>query len=143
MITYFDTSALIPMLVSEPSSLFCRRLWDDADDVAASRLAYVEAAAAIAQAKRLGRLTERDRQAAFRRLGRFWVELDVIEVDDVVARRAADLADRLELRGHDAVHCASAELIAADDLVVASGDRKLLAACAAIGLATADPTVRE
>jgi len=41
------------------------------------------------------------------------------------------------LRGYDAVHLASAEALAGRDLVLAAGDRALLAAATALGLATA------
>jgi hypothetical protein len=33
VIGYFDTSAFVPLLIAEPSSGLCRRLWDDADVV--------------------------------------------------------------------------------------------------------------
>jgi predicted nucleic acid-binding protein len=59
------------------------------------------------------------------------------QVDEATTRRAADLAGSRGLPGYDAVHCASAERIGAPDLVVASGDKDLLAACNELGLATA------
>jgi hypothetical protein len=62
----------------------------------------------------------------------------VTEVDAVVVRRAARLAHAHALRGYDAVHCASPEQLDSSDVVVASGDRKLLHACETRGLATAD-----
>lgn len=142
MISYFDPSAFVPLLIAEPGSQFCRRLWDDADEVVTSRLLYVEAAAALAQGHRLGRLTANEHQAALRLHDRLWPELDVVDPDQDVIGRAAELSRQLALRGHDAVHTASAERVGADDLVVASGDRKLLAACAELGMATADTTQR-
>jgi uncharacterized protein len=59
VIGYLDTSAVVPLIVKETSSGACRRFWDDADDLVTSRLTYVEAAAALAQAQRLGRLAPR------------------------------------------------------------------------------------
>lgn len=138
MICYFDTSAVIPLLIAEPSSEFCRRLWNDADDVVTTRLLFAEAAAALAQALRLGRLTEQSHQAAVHILDRMWAEFDIIEVTEDIVRQAARLAHGCALRGYDAVHCASAEQLADDDLIVASGDKKFLEACATLGLATAD-----
>ncbi|MGH3387275.1 MAG: type II toxin-antitoxin system VapC family toxin [Actinomadura sp.] len=138
MICYFDTSAFIPLLIAEPSSEFCRRLWNDADDVVTTRLLYVETAAALAQALRLGRLTEQNHLAALHILDRMWTEFDIVEVDDGIVQRAARLAHGCALRGYDAVHCASAEQLDDSDLVVASGDKKLLEACATLGLATAN-----
>lgn len=138
MITYLDTSAFLPLLIDEPASTFCRKLWDDSDAVATSRLLYVEAAAALAHGARLGRLTEAEHAATLRLQSELWQEFDVIDADEALVVRAAGLARQFALRGHDAVHVASAYQIIDHDLVVASGDRKLLEACAALGLATAD-----
>ncbi|MGH3813652.1 MAG: type II toxin-antitoxin system VapC family toxin [Pseudonocardiaceae bacterium] len=140
MIGYFDTSAFVPLLISEPTSGLCRRLWDDADAVVTTRLSYVEAAAALAQALRLARLTKQSYRAAMRILDRLWDEFEVVDVDDRIVRRAAQLAYTCALRGDDAVHCASAEQLSDGDLVVATGDRKLLDACISLGIATADVT---
>lgn len=106
--------------------------------VVSSRLLYVETAAALAQARRLGRLTEDELDACRRLLDELWLDIDVVEVDDVVVGRAAVLARRLEQRGYDAVHCASAERLNDDDLVAATGDQKLVDAWAKVGVATFD-----
>jgi predicted nucleic acid-binding protein len=67
-----------------------------------------------------------------------WSAMDVIEVDEQVIIRAAELAHRLSLRGYDAVHCASAEQLDDDDVVAASGDQQLLTAWLDLGMATYD-----
>lgn len=139
MIVYFDTSAFVPLLVAEPTSAGCRRLWDDADEVVTNRLLYVEAAAALAQARRLGRLTVRAHRTARGRLGGLWSQMGVAEIDQALVESAADLAARFELRGYDAVHCASAQQLDDHDLVAATGDRRLLQAWTELGLATFDP----
>ncbi|MEO6086781.1 MAG: type II toxin-antitoxin system VapC family toxin, partial [Umezawaea sp.] len=138
MIGYFDTSAFVPLLIAEPSSEFCRYFWNESDSVVTTRLLYVESAAALAQGLRMGRLTESGHSQALELLDRMWQEFEVVEVDDLVTTRAAALAHLLALRGYDAVHCASAEQLDDHDLVVASGDQKLLKACAELGIATAD-----
>lgn len=138
MISYFDTSAFVPLLVAEPGSAFCRQLWDDADAVVTSRLCYVESAAALAQGLRMARLTKPQHRAALGLLDRLWPEFEVVEADDTVIVRGAELAYRFRLRGYDAVHAASAEQLDDHDLVVASGDRQLLNACIGLGMATAD-----
>jgi uncharacterized protein len=61
----------------------------------------------------------------------------VVEVDSVIVVRATELVYSEALRGYDAVHCASTDQITDDDLVLASGDRALLAACARLGMSTA------
>ncbi len=140
MIGYLDTSALVPLLVAEPASAACRRFWDDADAVAACRLLYVEAAAALAQAQRMNRLDVRGHGRACDLLDRLWAELDVIEIDQPLVALAAERARSHALRGYDAVHCAAAEQLADDDLVAASGDKRLLAAWSDLGVATYDTT---
>lgn len=137
MIVYFDTSAFVPLLVTEPGTPVARELWEAADEVATTRLLYVEAAAALARARRMGRITGPDHRIAADALDDLWRDFRVVEIDETVTRRAAELADRHALRGYDAVHCACAERIAAPDLVVASGDKEVLAACAELALATA------
>ncbi|WP_063037028.1 type II toxin-antitoxin system VapC family toxin [Nocardia pseudovaccinii] len=138
MIGYLDTSAFVPLLVSEPSSKACRRFWDDADAVVSSRLLHVETTAALAQAHRMARLDDQAYASCRRLLDQLWPQLEITEVDEVLVRRAAELADLLALRGYDAVHCASAEQLEDNDLVVASGDKRLLDAWKSLGLATFD-----
>ena len=137
MIVYFDTSAFVPLLVTESGTSSARELWASADEVVTTRLLYVEAAAVLARARRMDRITDRNHRAALHSLEDLWRDFRVTEIDETVIRRAAELADRHALRGYDAVHCASAERIADADLVVASGDKDLLAACTELALATA------
>ena len=139
MIGYLDTSALVPLLVAEPSTAACRRFWDDSDVVVTSRLTYVETAAALAQARRLKRISDRTHRASLRALDARWAELTIVEVDDPLVRDAAELSRRHSLRGYDAIHCASARrLRGADDLVAAAGDRQLLRAWLSVGIDTYD-----
>jgi uncharacterized protein len=138
VIGYLDTSALVPLLVAEPSSAACRRFWDDADAVVTCRLTYVETAAALAQARRLSRISTRTHRASLRALDDRWAELDIVEADDQLVRDAAGLSYQRNLRGYDAVHCASARQLASGDLVAAAGDHQLLRAWQAVGINTYD-----
>ncbi len=128
MIAYFDTSALVPLVVAEPSSPLCGRVWDAAEVVASSRLAYVEATAALARAQWLGRLTAEDQRRSLRVLDEIWTEVDVVSVDELLVHEAAALATAHALRGHDAVHCASALRLTDLDVVGVSGDGELITA---------------
>jgi hypothetical protein len=127
---------MVPLLVAEASSAVCRRVWDDADTVVSCRLLYVETAAALAQARRMDRITGRVETAGLTRLNDMWEQIDVIEIDDELIRRAAKLASRFALRGYDAVHCAGAERLTDPDLVAAAGDGRLLEAWHRLGLST-------
>jgi uncharacterized protein len=138
VIGYLDTSVFVPLLIAEPSSDACRRFFDDADTVVSSRLSYVVIAAALARARRLERITTRVHRASLRSLDDLWSQVDAVEADERLIRDAATLARRHDLRGYDAVHCASARQLDDDDLVAATGDRQLLQAWVALGIATYD-----
>jgi predicted nucleic acid-binding protein len=138
VIVYLDTSALVPLLVTEASSPRCRRLWDDADVVACTAIGHVEASAALARTERAGRLPPPARLAATQLLDELWRDVTVVPADAPRLRAASAAAFRHRLRGYDAVHCAAALSFAGDDLVVASGDHELLAAWRDDGLAVVD-----
>lgn len=137
MIAYFDTSAVVPLLVVEAGSTRAAVLWDGADRVVSARLVYPEGRAALALAHRLGRLTARQLRAAVAELDSKYEEFDLVEVDDMLARRAGHLAEAHSLRGYDAVHLAAADRVRDPDLVVVAGDGALLAAAATEGIAIA------
>ena len=137
MIAYFDTSALVPLLVVEPGSARAASLWDGADRVVSVRLVYPEGRAALAQARRLGRLTARQLRAAVTELDSKYEEADLVEVDGELARRAGQLAEVHGLRGYDAVHLAAANQVRDPDLVVVAGDGALLSAATAEGMSIA------
>jgi predicted nucleic acid-binding protein len=137
VIVYFDTSAFVPLFVDEPTSEAVSELWKVAERIVSSRLVYAEARAALAQAERLARLDRRQLRTAVHALDTVMGDVDLVEADDIVVRRAGALAEQHRLRGYDAVHLASAELVADRSLVLAAGDKKLVAAAAEIGLATA------
>lgn len=137
MIAYFDTSAVVPLLVVEAGSTRAAVLWDGANRVVSARLVYPEGRAALALAHRLGRLTARQLRAAVAELDSKYEEFDLVEVDDMLARRAGHLAEAHGLRGYDAVHLAAADRVRDPDLVVVAGDGALLAAAATEGIAIA------
>ena len=64
-------------------------------------------------------------------------EIDLVEVDDVLTRRAGELAEVRQLRGYDAVHIAAADRVGDPNVVMIAGDGALLAAAAAEGMAVA------
>jgi uncharacterized protein len=141
VIAYFDTSALIPLLVDEPGSERAVRLWDAADNVVAVRLIYAEARAALAQATRTGRLAAADLVTAIDGLEALYASLDLLEVDAHLVRRAGELAQHHALRGYDAVHLAAAERVRDDAIVVVAGARGLCTAAGALGMAVAETSV--
>lgn len=138
MIVYFDTSAIVPIVIEEASSLTASRLWDDADRVVSSRLVYVEGRAALAMARRMDRLEDDELRIAVQDFESLHEQLDIVEVTTVLVHDAGSLAERFALRGYDAVHLASAQLVQDPDLVLAAGDLSLLNAAQALGIATSN-----
>jgi hypothetical protein len=49
----------MPGSIAEAGTPVARELWESADDVVSTRLLFVEAAAALARARRTGRMTDR------------------------------------------------------------------------------------
>ncbi|MDE0498567.1 MAG: type II toxin-antitoxin system VapC family toxin [Acidimicrobiaceae bacterium] len=137
MIVYLDTSSVIPLLVDEPGSPMCIRLWNEATRVVSVRLLYAEARAALAQAHRMARISLRQLTTAVVQLDVLVGEMGFVEVTDALVRSAGSLAQAHWLKGYDAVHLAAAHMLSDDDTVLVSGDRQLIGAAAREGLATA------
>ena len=137
MIAYFDTSAVVPLVVEEPASELASELWDRAERVVSVRLVDPEGRAALARAHRIGRLTAEQLRSAVRGLEHRMDELDIIEIDDGLALAAGAFAEARALRGYDAVHLAAADRLRDADLVVVAGDAALIDAASAEGFATA------
>ena len=140
MIAYFDTSALVPLIVAEPSSPTCSQLWNEATRVISSRLVYPEARAALAQAERVQRLTASELRAAVEDLNALVEEIDYLEVTASLAMSAGQLAEAHALRGYDVVHLASAHAANDAELVLVTGDQHLGSAAAQIGISVATTT---
>jgi len=140
VIAYVDTSALIALLIEEPGSVRAGRVWDAAEHVTSVRLIYTEARAALAQAARLGRLASQDLTTAIDALEGLYAQLDLLEIDDLLVRRAGDLAQHHALRGYDTIHLAAAERVRSDTSILVAGDRDLCAAAGQLGIAVASTT---
>jgi predicted nucleic acid-binding protein len=138
LIAYFDTSAVLPLIIEETGSSVASRLWDEADRVVSSRLVYPEGRAALAMAFRMHRLDRKELRVAVEVFDALHDQIDIVEVTGRLARSAGSVAEKFGLRGYDAVHLASASEIADSEVVLAAGDRSLLVAARALGIATTD-----
>lgn len=123
MIAYLDASALVRLFLDEPGADRVRELWDSELAVAASELAVVELACALAAAVRARRLGSHA-------LGRSVIEgtflthrAELVAVGGDVVRSAALLGARHGLRALDAVHLASALVLREAAPTVVSFDR--------------------
>lgn len=138
MITYFDTSSVVPLVINEASTGLCNRIWNESSRVVCTRLLYPEARAALAKAARMGRIDQVQHRSAVVELDSIVTEIDHVELTAEVAQAAGELAEAHRLRGHDAVHLAAATTVAGSDLVLVTGDSNLVAAAVSIGLAVAN-----
>jgi len=139
VIQYWDTSALVKLVVTEDGSIAARALLRESHYAASCRIAYVEACAAIARAGREGRLAPEALvpvKTAFRAL---WLDLVMIEVDQALLEHASMVAERHALRGYDATHLAAAATICApgQPATFVTWDLRQAQAAAAQGLAVA------
>ena len=138
MIGYLDTSALIKLFLrDEDDAATVRDVIAAMDVVYASRVAQIEGRAALAFARRAGRITARGYATAKRDLDRAIGSLRIIEVRPGLARAAGDVAERFALRALDAVHLASALALGGHDTVVVTWDRTLALAARTARLAVA------
>jgi len=138
VITYFDTSILIKLVIDDeayrPES---ERLWLDSDYVVCAEIGYVEARAALAAARRHERLSAAALRTAKDELELLWEQVSIVVVETALVRAAGDVAERDGLRGYDAVHLTAA--ITGQATVVASADRQLVEAARRRGLSVAEP----
>ena len=140
-LVYFDSSALVKLVLDEAGSDIAAALWNACDAAMSSRLTYPEVCAALAAAGRNHDLTESDASAAATAWEEFWASIRPVELTPDVERSSGALARRHRLGGAGAVHLASALELGAVDLTVAVWDRPLHAGVAAVGLAVAPATL--
>lgn len=140
-VVYVDTSALAKLYVEEAGTARMRERAAAAEVVASSVLAWAEGLAMLARRRREGLLDEAEARMLRDRFRSDFSELVTVDLDG----RVLELCERLvldhPLRGADAVHLASALVLAEAGLAVefACSDRALMAAARAERLAAFDP----
>ena len=145
---YWDSSVVVKRYLDESGSAWVRMLAANPENTfLTTEMSIVEASAAIAIAIRVGRLTKRQGQNAYRDFAND-VSTDVYQLLAVtrpLIDRAALLPQIHPLKGYDAVHLATGLEAArnlADQgirLVFVSGDDQMLRAAEAEGLTTDNP----
>lgn len=101
----------------------------------ASGLIYPEARAALAAARRGGRIDDRTLRRTVTDLESACEAMALIGVDWALARHAGELAEQHRLRGYDAVHLATALAAGGAGQVLVTWDRDLGHAAAQAGIA--------
>jgi hypothetical protein len=141
--SYVDASALIKCYVDEAGSDVMLRARGEATGWLTSRLTHAECLAALNRLRRAGVLGARAADRAVAAVEEDLLRLHVVDLTEVVLRRAAGWARREPLRGADLVHAATAlwlqEEGVLDDFWCA--DRRLGDAAASLGLTVRDPVV--
>jgi uncharacterized protein len=112
-------------------------LWDSAHPAASSVLAYTEGRAALAAARRLGRLGEEEHREALAAFEELYAEVVTVGVDQGLAVRAGEYAEELKLCGYDAVHLVTALELGDEEVVFVTWDRDLGGAAERVGMASA------
>lgn len=126
MRVYFDSSALVKLLIHEQGSEWCEEVWADAAAPFTNAVAYVEVRAALAAAERAGRLQPSRLRSSRNRFETVWSEIGVVDCSTDLIRHAGDVAEAAALRGYDAVHLSSAlALHAARPLYMLTWDNDL------------------
>ena len=140
-IVYFDSSALVKLVLDETGSDIAAAVWNACDAALSSRLAYPEVRAALSAAGRNHDLTDSEALAAAVEWEIFWSSMRPIELSPDVERSAGELAVAHHLRGADAVHLASALALGSQEVTVAVWDKRLHAGASAVGLPVAPATL--
>jgi hypothetical protein len=136
-LVYFDSSALVKLVIEEPGSDIASALWDGCDAALSSRLAYPEVRAALAAAARNHDLDPAGLAAAEAAWQDYWDAVRPVELTAAVEQHAGHLAATHALRGADAVHLASALALGVPHLVVAAWDQRLRDGARDLGLTIA------
>jgi uncharacterized protein len=136
-LVYFDSSALVKLVVEEVDSDLAAGIWDGCDAALSSRLTYPEVRAALAASGRNHDLDEHELATAEEAWEEFWATTWPVELTAAVERHAGRLASLHSLRGADSVHLASALAIADPELVFAVWDQRLHAGAHAAHLRVA------
>jgi uncharacterized protein len=101
MMLYLDTSALVKLYVDEPLSQELSAAVDEAETVATSLLAYAEARAAFARARREARFSPHAYRHIVDAFEEDWPRYITVEVTDQIVKHAGNLAATRALRGYD------------------------------------------
>jgi uncharacterized protein len=136
LILYLDTSALVKLYADEEGSEEVRRAVRFADLIATNLIAYAETRASLARKSRSSEISRPVFTRCRRDFERDWQTLNRLPIDEVLVRKAAELAEQHALRALDALHLASADsLLTAlrDRVTFACFDSRLNAAAEAQG----------
>lgn len=135
---FWDTSALIPLMLEEPKTGVMRRLLADDPHILTSAFTVIEIASAIWRRRHAGELSiaaHHDADRQFADLSNVWTELPVST--DVIQATLSVLS-RHPLRAGDAVQLGTAMVASGDarDIAIVTLDKAFIAAARSEGFPT-------
>lgn len=139
MIVFCDTSALVKLYLSEVESDAVKALAVNSEAVAACRIAWAEAHAALSRRVREVPADTLSIGQAKQALAADWPHYLIVDVTQAVVARAGDFADTFALRGYDSVQLAAAyeaKQVSKLPLTFACFDSRLNKAAQVLGMDT-------
>jgi predicted nucleic acid-binding protein len=139
MIAYVDTSVLVKKYGEEEGSGQFARLWRTDARMGISAVGYAEAVAAFHRKLREGSISRERMGSMLRSLRGDWGTFIVVDVSGLLHPFLDHLLSSYPLRGFDAVHLASAMILARlleEDVAFFSADIRLTRAAQSEGLRT-------
>jgi hypothetical protein len=125
------------LLIDEPGADEASAIWGRTRLAVSTRMLYAEARAALGAAARDRRFPPDEMPSFRKRLEALAADVAYVEVTPALVARAGELAEKLALRGYDAVHLSSALEIDTEGAVLVSSDGRLSRAARSLGLMTA------
>jgi predicted nucleic acid-binding protein len=111
-VRYYDTSALVKQYLHEAGSNRVLELLKSGEKVYTASLTYAETHAAFSRRSREGRLKRQTTRRLALRFDRDWESYDIVVLSENVLQLARQMLYRHPLRSADAIHLASALLLA-------------------------------
>jgi len=136
LIAYFDTSALVKLYADEPGAKSARAAALEAELIATSIVTYAEMRSAFARKLRFGDITAVARNRFKEQFELGWESFQIVPIEEDTVKRAGELAETHGLKGFDAVHLASANILGSrfGKVTFACFDAELSRAASACGM---------
>lgn len=134
MTAYLDSSGAVKLLLENEGMDDDLRAGIDAiGPLMTSRLTYVEIRAALAAARRSGRIRSSDYDPTVSAFEATWRTFEVVDLSPALARDAGEVAETFGLRAGDAIQFATLRSLGVTDLPIVAWDIRLRAAAQASG----------
>lgn len=134
MTGYLDSSGAVKLFLGDEGSTDeLRTFMEFAGTIATSRLTYVETRAALAAARRAGRMGFGEHDDAITRLEAAWQTFTIVDLTQAIAEDAGTVAEAFGLRAGDAIQFASLRGLETPDVPLIAWDGRLRMAAQASG----------